>query len=276
MLNLRCDVHTHTLFSRHAYSTIEENVRAAAHAGLELLGSADHFGRMLFTDPDLRNYQFFINQKVWPRTWHGVTLLRGVEADIVDLEGHLFGHDLPQLTSIVGKPYKNVLALDELVLSNLDYAVASVHGKEFAAGATRAQVTRAYVGALENPKVMILGHIGRSGLDFELDPILEAARDLHKLIEINAHSPLSRPASVPVCRAIAERCAELGTQISVSSDAHISCGIGDLDLAKAMLEEIDFPEDLIASRSREAFIGALADANICHLETLLESRSDGL
>ena len=32
------DVHTHTLYSRHAYSTIEENVRAAAEAGLEILG----------------------------------------------------------------------------------------------------------------------------------------------------------------------------------------------------------------------------------------------
>ena len=30
MVRISCDVHTHTLASRHAYSTIEENVRAAA------------------------------------------------------------------------------------------------------------------------------------------------------------------------------------------------------------------------------------------------------
>ena len=37
---IKCDTHTHTLFSKHAYSTIEENVRAAAEAGMELLFSA--------------------------------------------------------------------------------------------------------------------------------------------------------------------------------------------------------------------------------------------
>ena len=42
-MKLKCDVHTHTLYSRHAYSTILENVAAAKEAGLELLGSTDHF-----------------------------------------------------------------------------------------------------------------------------------------------------------------------------------------------------------------------------------------
>ncbi len=69
-----CDTHTHTIFSRHAYSTIEENVRAASEAGLELLASTDHFSAManprveFAGDPDLRDYQFFINQEVWPRS----------------------------------------------------------------------------------------------------------------------------------------------------------------------------------------------------------------
>ena len=48
-MNLVSDVHTHTLFSRHAYSTIQENVTAAKAQGLELLGSTDHFSSMLFT-----------------------------------------------------------------------------------------------------------------------------------------------------------------------------------------------------------------------------------
>ena len=29
MLQNRCDIHTHTIFSRHAYSTVRENVLAA-------------------------------------------------------------------------------------------------------------------------------------------------------------------------------------------------------------------------------------------------------
>ena len=48
MIRIACDVHTHTIFSRHAYSTLEEDVRAASAKNLELLGVTDHFSCMLF------------------------------------------------------------------------------------------------------------------------------------------------------------------------------------------------------------------------------------
>ncbi len=268
MLRNLCDVHTHTLYSRHAYSTVEENVRAAAQAGLELLGSTDHFSGMLNPgvgmagDPDLRDYQFFVNQDVWPRTWHGVTLLRGLEADIVDLEGNLFGHGFPQPRNISFGTYRHVLDLDERVLKGLDYAIASVHGKAFTEGATVAQNTRMYVRALENPKVLILGHIGRSGVDFDIDEVVTAARDLHKLIEINETSLVHRAERSTRCRLIAQRCAELGCRISLGSDAHIACDVGRFVAAPALLDEIGFPEELVATRTRESFLAAMADAGL--------------
>ena len=48
MYDIKCDTHTHTLYSRHAYSTIKENVIEASENGLELLASTDHFFRMRF------------------------------------------------------------------------------------------------------------------------------------------------------------------------------------------------------------------------------------
>ena len=94
-----CDTHTHTLFSRHSYSTVEECVRAAAEQGLELYGATDHYSAMLYPEHngrhDVRDFQFFMNYDVWPREWHGVQVMHGCEADIVDLEGHLFGYDVP-------------------------------------------------------------------------------------------------------------------------------------------------------------------------------------
>lgn len=267
-MRILCDTHTHTLFSRHAYSTLEENVRAAAEAGLELLGSTDHFSSMLNSavdfkgNPDLRDYQFFINQDVWPRVWHGVTVLRGAEADIVDLDGNLFGHGFPQPCNISLGLYRHALDLDERVLRGMDYAIASVHGKRFAEGASVAETTRMYVRALENPKVLILGHIGRSGLDFDVDEVVGAARDLHKLIEINETSLAHRAERSSRCRLIAQRCAELGCQISVGSDAHICCDIGRFGAVEALLEDIGFPEELVANRSREAFLSALDAAGM--------------
>ena len=77
---LSCDIHTHTMFSAHAYSTIEENIYWAAERGLQVLGSADHLSSMVTPCPnDLRSFQFFINQDIWPRIWSGVLVLRGAE-----------------------------------------------------------------------------------------------------------------------------------------------------------------------------------------------------
>ena len=86
-----------------------------------------------------------------------------------------------------------------------------------------------------------------------------APRAHHKLIEINNHSLESRRHH-GACRAIAERAAELGVGIVVSSDAHIAPAIGQFPHAERLLEEIHFPEELIMNRNREALVGALAAA----------------
>ncbi len=264
-IQLLCDTHTHTLFSRHAYSTIEENVRAAKEAGLALLASTDHFSDMLYPDyRSLKNYQYLSTCHIWPQEWRGVTLLRGCEADIVDMEGHLFGYDIPIDCNIVGDPYADgARSLFDRVTSKMHYVIASVHGVRFAEGFGTAACTEAYLRVLENPKVLMLGHIGRSGLPIEIDPILLRAKELHRLIEINGHSMESGPEVIAKCRRIAERCAELSVPIAVNSDAHIAADIGNFRTVPAMLEEIHFPEALIATRSRESFLAALREAKTC-------------
>lgn len=269
MLQLACDVHTHTLYSRHAYSTIEENVRAAAELRLELLGSTDHYSSMLFSEVgsmeraqgyDLRDFQYFMNYGAWPRVWRGVRLLHGCEADVVDLDGHLFGHDVPLTHEINGNPLHRQLTLKERVFQGCDYVIASVHCDEFARGASLAQTTRMYVRALEDPKVLILGHIGRSAVPFDMDEVLAVAKDLGKLIEINEATLVSHQEASGACRRIAERCAELGVMVSTGTDAHISCDIGRLDRVRSLLGEIGFPQRLVATRDAETFMGVLSRA----------------
>lgn len=264
------DVHTHTLYSRHAYSTIAENVAAAAEAGLEILGSTDHFSEMLFADADIRNFQYLGNVVCWPRVWHGVTLLRGCEADIVGLHGELFGQDMPVRANIVGMPEPRERSLFDRVTSNLDYLIASVHDASFADGASMVQTTEMYLGALQQPRVFILGHTGRAGVPFDVDEVVAYAKEYHKLIEINEHSLESDGSGAyrSVCRHIAERCAELGCGIAVSSDAHVSAQIGRYREVPAMLEEIHFPEELIVNRGRDSFLRGLAAAGVCDLTSL--------
>ncbi|MBY4797838.1 phosphatase [Collinsella sp. AGMB00827] len=265
MLQILGDMHTHTLYSRHAYSTLQENVTAASERGLEILGSTDHFSPMIHAGHDLRDFQFFVNQGIWPRTWMGVTLLRGCEADIVSLAGELYGEDILISENIVGNPYREARSLFDHITSDLDYVIASVHNRAFSEGASVAEGTEMYLKVLDHPRVLVLGHTGRSGVAYDIDTVLAYAKEKHKLIEINEHSLKMNGGSEPyaTCRKIAERCAELSVGICVNTDAHISTRIGEMPAALDMLEEIDFPQELIANRGKQAFLEALAASGVC-------------
>jgi len=269
MYDIKCDTHTHTLYSRHAYSTIQENVRAATDTGMELLASTDHFSSMLWTDYEsLKNYQYLGTAPVtWPREWMGVTLLCGCEADIVSLDGDLFGQDIVCAETIVGDPFTAPSTLYKHTTRNMDYVIASVHGKTFAKGASRNQMTDMYIKALQQDKVFILGHVGRSGLDVDFRAIAEAARDMHKLLEVNEHSFNFNGAHDDAithdrCKEILIACAETGCKISLATDAHISTIIGKFDKSRSLLEEVHFPEELIAGLNRKTFLEALRESGI--------------
>ena len=257
-----CDTHCHTLFSRHAYSTLEENVRAAAAQGMELLGVTDHYSSMLYAQQTVQDWQYFLNLWAWPRRWHGVRLLRGCEADIVDLDGNIFGHDFLFDVAIYGSKYHRPHNLKKMALAQCDYAIASVHNKDFTEGASREQITRMYLRVLEDPKVLILGHVGRTGLDFDMDTVLGAVKERGKLIEVNESSLIEqkREGSYDRCRQIVSRCAELGASISFGSDAHIASLVGHHEAVDALLDEVHFPQELVACRDAETFAGVVESA----------------
>ena len=146
-----------------------------------------------------------------------------------------------------------------MVWCNIDYAIASVHASEFAKGATPAEVTRMYVRALDNPHVLVLGHIGRSGLEFDLDDVLVAARERGKLIEIN-ESTLRGSTRAAACERIARRCAELGVMVSTGTDAHVSAAVGAFSRTRELLEAVSFPQSLVATADADVFLDVMRRA----------------
>ena len=254
MIKIKTDTHTHTLASGHAYSTIEENLRAGKEQGLELVGITDHFSSFFVPSTDFACFGFFINKKALPEAWHGVRLLFGAEVDIVDLKGSLFGHDL-----YIPYPNKNGVKLtyEEGILNRLDYLIASVHYKDFAANSTVVENTELYIKALEHENVKILGHIGRSGLEFDIDEVVKAAKSLNKMIEINEASFGHGETVRERCLKVALACAKYGTKIAVNSDAHSSFEIGKYPNTENFLDEIDFPVELIGNRDAETFLSTI-------------------
>lgn len=253
MITLLTDTHTHTLASGHAYSTLEENLRAAKVGGLELLAITDHFSEHFVPNTNFACYGFFLNKKALPKEVNGVRLLFGAEVDIVDMKGRLFGHNLysPHKRDGIYPTY------EEAILNKLDFLIASVHYKEFTKGATVAEKTSLYIKTLQHEKVKVLGHIGRSDLDIEIDEVVKACKAMNKMIEINEASFAYGEHIAKRCKEIALSCAKHGTKVTVSSDAHSSFFIGKFPNVTALFDEIDFPAELIASRDKLTFLEAI-------------------
>lgn len=225
-MRILTDLHTHTLACTHAYSTLKENADMAKAAGLEAIAVTDHAPGM----PDSPHIWHFENLKSLPREINGVRILKGAEINILDLKG--------------------TLDMDDNHLKQLEIVVASIHRpcyKDFGARDS----TSAYLNALDNPYVDIIAHSGYADIPYTYDPVLLKAKELHKLIEINNSTFITRPNSISNCKRIALRCKELEVGIAVNSDAHNCYAVGNYDNAMSILKEVDFPEKLIMNTSYE-------------------------
>ena len=255
MYQIKVDCHTHTIFSGHAYGTLEENLRHASEIGLEGLSIADHCGKLflpLFQLAPYNSVSHFVNYKDVPETCFGVRLLRSAEMDINDLQGNLFGMDT------LGPRDKPIA---QIVLDSCDLAIASVHSFPEMHSGTTAQYTEMYCNAIRTPGIHILGHIGRTGLPFDIDEVLLTAKECGKMIELNNHSFEFDEAPKQRCKEIALRCAELGVMVAVNRDAHSSFRVGTFEMVTAMMEEIHFPQELIAIESLEKLLAVVQAAN---------------
>ncbi len=97
------DVHTHTIASVHAYSTLREMITAAKEKGLKLIGISDHAPSM----PGAFHEFYFCNFKVIRRDAYGIDLIMGVELNIIDREQNtaaLIGAMKNPKVKIIGHP----------------------------------------------------------------------------------------------------------------------------------------------------------------------------
>ena len=238
-MKILVDTHTHTIASDHAYSTILENAAAAARAGLEGLAITDH------TPPlsDAPNMMHFQNMRVIDRKIEGVTILRGAELNICDPNGDLY--------------------VEAEALREADYCIASIHPVLFASS-DPVENLRAYQGAMEDPRVKILGHPedGRAPVDFAA--LARAARDSGTLIEVNNSSLRSityRANTRENMTAMLRACEDCGAYICLGTDAHFATAVGRFDESLALLEELRFPEELVANTSLEKFLSLIGRKN---------------
>ena len=218
------DMHTHTVASGHAYSTIHENIQFAKKHGMKFLGTSDHGSTMTGGPAEY----FFHNLKVVPREMDGVKILRGMEANILDVNG-------------------NIDELDSKALDGLDYLIASLH-IVCIEPSTKEDNTMAILNVMDKEKVKIIGHPDDARYELDYEAIVKKAKEKNILLEVN-NSSLSPSTSREGAREnilkYLELCKEYGVRIIMGTDSHICYDIGVFQYAEAIIEEANFPKELV-------------------------------
>lgn len=226
MIEVELDVHTHTLASGHAYGTIREMAQAASEKGLKLLGITEHARGIPGTCDDI----YFQNLRVVPRNMYGIELMLGSEINILDYEG--------------------TLSMSEELMDKLDIRIAGIHSFCYKAG-TMEQNTNAVLNAIKNPRINIISHPddGKCPLDYET--IVKAAKENSVLLELNNNSlnPVMNRLNVHENNIkMLKLCMEYQVPILISSDAHDPADVARFDFVSEVVEEIQFPEELIINK----------------------------
>jgi len=230
------DVHTHTIASGHAYSTLQEMITAAKKKGLQVLGITEHGPSI----PGTCDPIYFRNLHVVPRIIDGLRLLLGAELNILDTKG--------------------TLDLNEHYYEHyLDIRIAGIHELCWQGGSPE-ENTKGMIAAIRNPWTHIISHPGDGTAEMIFEPIVLATKESHTLLEINScslkpvrHKVNARTNNLEILRL----CKEYQVPIILGSDAHITYDIANYQYVLPLLEETNFPESLIMNDKPDWFFSYL-------------------
>lgn len=230
------DVHTHTIASGHAYSTLVEMVSEAQNRGLKIFGITEHTPAL----PGACHSIYFRNLHVVPRQWGDMRLLLGAELNIINSKGDI--------------------DLEDEFFPMLDIRIAGIHKLCWENG-TAEENTEGMIRVIQNPWINIISHPGDGTAELNFEPIVIAAKEHNTLLEINNSSlnPVRGKThkSIPNNIEILNLCKKYEVPVILGSDAHITFDIANYDNILPLLNETEFPEELIINDKPNAFIKLL-------------------
>ncbi|TCW00056.1 phosphatase [Biostraticola tofi] len=219
------DLHMHTVASTHAYSTLHDYIAEARQKGIRLFAITDHGPDMA----DAPHYWHFMNMRVWPRRVDGVGILRGIEANIKNIDGDI---------DCTGP-----------MLNEMDLIIAGFHEPVYPPSDINTH-TAAMIAAMAQGQVHIISHPGNPKYPVDIPAIAAAAARYQVALELNNSSFIhSRPGSEPNCRAIVAAVRDAGGWLSLGSDSHIAWSLGNFEHCQRILDQEGFPAERILNAS---------------------------
>lgn len=225
------DLHTHTVASTHAFSTVVEMASSAEKNGIKLIAITDH-GPAEQDSPHI--WHFECMSRV-PDYINGVRILKGVECNILNENGDT--------------------DYNPKYMSSLQVIIASVHSPTYVPSGKEEYFTSLKAAAMDE-MISIIGHMSRYGFamtESDFEPVLQACIDNNKLVEINS-SCLENELYLKNTRALVRACKNMSAKVAVNSDAHICFEVGDFSAAVSLLEKEHFPQSLIVNSDVESVL----------------------
>ena len=171
---------------------------------------------------------------VVPREMNGIRMLFGAELNILNPQGEV--------------------DLSDQIIKDLDIVIASIHIPCYGLNHTKEENTNAYLAAMKNPYIHIIGHPddGRFPVDYEA--LVKGAKETHTLLELNNSSlrPKSfREGTRENMLTMLDLCKQYDVPVTTGSDAHIDIDAGNFCYVQEVLDYCHFPEDLIVTTDLE-------------------------
>ncbi len=204
--DIKGTIHNHTTYSDGKLS-LEEMVLAARDRRYLWIGISDHSRSAYYAGGMSREDVVRQHREIDEigRTLSGITILKGIESDILG-DGSL---DYPQD-----------------VLDEFDFVVASIHTQM---DMDRKSMTKRIIKALRNPYTSILGHptgrllLAREPYAVEMEAVLEEALKCRVAVELNAN-----PMRLDIDWRLIDSFVSRGGTVAVCPDAHTAEGLDDM------------------------------------------------
>lgn len=236
------DLHTHTVASDHAYSTINDYVLQADKIGISMFATTDH-------GPDVEDAPHpwhFGNLRVIPHIVDNIAILRGVEANIRK---------------------DGTLDLEDYYLKRLDIVLAGFHPS--LPPSDEATHTKLAIAVIESGKVDIFTHLGNPRYPVDFRAVLECAKEHNVAIEINSSSGINtRMGSHDNCVKVAQLAKEIGNEVSLGSDAHVCYFLGNFKEAEKVIEEAGLSYTTVINTSPVRVLDFLESRGHAPIESL--------
>ena len=176
---------------------------------------------------------YFQNVHVIPKEIDGVKIIQGIEANILDYNG-------------------NIDITPDMIV-HMNYMLVSLHPPCITPG-SKEENTNAVINAMNHEKVKIVAHLDDSRYAVDYEKVVKAAKEKGIVFEINNSSlkpNTFREGAWNNVKELLKYCKKYDVNVIMGSDAHICYDVGNFTYSEKIIQDNDFPKELVINYSED-------------------------